>query len=218
MGVGVEDRKESSPWKYYKVSTSVHRCREPSRICQKCKQGVQKSFKMRSLFERYVVGVVLKSYKLFKFLDEEFVRREEHFCFKYYLACKQGRKEAFKGNNCYVKNVKRRIWNCLFQNIVKGYSQVFLDGIRKYFWSKKVLSKDFENNPAPSFVNRENQHMHKRKLNEKEFVLSAVAFEPAIQRVDSIFPLIPNMYYCCNKLTPISNTVSCLCFLFRYFI
>lgn len=62
---------------------------------------------MRSLFERYVVGVVLKSSKLFKFLDEEFVRREEHFCFKYYLACKQGRKEAFKGNNCYVKNVKR---------------------------------------------------------------------------------------------------------------
>ena len=138
---------------------------------------------MRSLFERYVVGVVLKSSKLFKFLDEEFVRREEHFCFKYYLACKQGRKEAFKGNNCYVKNVKRRTkkhkegkWNCLFQNIVKGYSQVFLDGIHKYFWSKKVLSKDFENNPAPSFVNRENQHMHKRKLNEKEFVLSAVAF------------------------------------------
>ena len=63
---------------------------------------------MRSLFERYVVGVVLKSYKLFKFLDEEFVRREEHFCFKYYLACKQGRKEALKGNNCYEKNVKRR--------------------------------------------------------------------------------------------------------------
>ena len=91
-----------------KVSTSIHRSREPSRICQKCKQGVQKSFKMRSLFERYVVGVVLKSSKLFKFLDEEFVRREEHFCFKYYLACKQGRKEAFKGNNCYVKNVKRR--------------------------------------------------------------------------------------------------------------
>ena len=98
----------------------------------------------------------------------------------------------------------------MFQNIVKGYSQVFLDGIRKYFWSKKVLSKDFENNPAPSFVNRENQHMHKRKLNEKEFVLSAVAFERAIQRDDSIFPLIPNMYYCCNKLSPISNTVSCL--------
>ena len=173
---------------------------------------------MRSLFERYVVGVVLKSSKLLKFLDEEFVRREEHFCFKYYLACKQGRKEAFKGNNCYVKNVKRRIWNCLFQNIVKGYSQVFLDGIRKYFWSKKVLSKDFENNPAPSFVNRENQHMHKRKLNEKEFVLSAVAFERAIQRDDSIFPLIPNMYYCCNKLTPISNAVSCLCSLLRYCI
>lgn len=105
MGVGVEDRKESGPWKYYKVSTSVHRSREPSRICQKCKQGVQKSFKMRSLFERYVVGVVLKSSKLFKFLDEEFVLREEH---KYYLACKQGRKEAFKGNNYYVKNVKRR--------------------------------------------------------------------------------------------------------------
>ena len=60
---------------------------------------------MRSLFERYVVGVVLKSSKLFKFLDEEFVLREEH---NYYLACKQGRKEAFKGNNYYVKNVKRR--------------------------------------------------------------------------------------------------------------
>lgn len=208
-----------------KVSASIYRSREPSRICQKCKQGVQKSFKMRSLFEWYVVGVVLKSSKLFKFLDEEFVRREEHFCFKYYLACKQGRKETFKGNNCYVKNGKRRTkkhkegkWNCLFQNIVKGYSQVLLDGIHKYFWSKKVLSKDFENNPAPSFVNRENQRMHKRKLNEKEFVLSAIAFEPAIQRDDSIFPLIPNMYYCCNKLTPISNAVSCLCSLFRYFI
>ena len=220
MGVGVEDRKDHG--NIMKVSTSIHRSREPSRICQKCKQGVQKSFKMRSLFERYVVGVVLKSSKLSKFLDEEFVLREEH---KYYLACKQGRKEAFKGNNCYVKNVKRRTkkhkegkWNCLFQNIVKGYSKVFLDGIHKYFWSKKVLSKDFENNPAPSFVNRENQRMHKRKLNEKEFVLSAIAFEPAIQRDDSIFPLIPNMYYCCNKLTPISNAVSCLCSLFRYFI
>ena len=141
----------------------------------------------------------------FKFLDEEFVRREEHFCFKYYLACKQGRKEAFKGNNCYVKNVKRRTkkhkegkWNCLFQNIV-NYSQVFLDGIHKYFWSKKVLSKDFENNPAPSFVNGENQHMHKRKLNEKEFVLSAVAFEPAIQRDDSI-NLTPWANACCEFL------------------
>lgn len=209
----------------YKVSNSREPAGEPSRICQKCKQGVQKAFKMRSLFERYVVGVVLKSSKLFKFLDEEFARREEHFCFKYYPACKQGRKEAFKGNNCYVKNVKRRTkkhkvgkLNCLFQNIVKGYSQVFLDGIHKYFWSKKVLSKDFENNPAPSFVNRENQHMHKRKLNEKEFVLSAVAFEPAMQRDDSIFPLIPNMYHCCNKLTIIRNAASCLCSFFRCFI
>ena len=94
-----------------------------------------------------------------------------------------------------AKKHKEGKLNCLFQNTVKGYSQVFLDGNHKYFWSKKLLSKDIENNPGPSFVNRENQLMHKRKLNEKEFVLSAVAFEPAIQRDDSIFPLILNMYY-----------------------
>ena len=108
MGVGVEDRKESGAWKCYKVSiNSRHRSREPSRICQKYKQGVQKSFKMRRLFKRYVVGIVLKSSKLFKF-SRRSICREEHICFKYYFACKQGRKEAFKGNNCYVKNIKTR--------------------------------------------------------------------------------------------------------------
>ena len=29
VGVSVEDRKESGPWKYYKVSNSRHRSREP---------------------------------------------------------------------------------------------------------------------------------------------------------------------------------------------
>ena len=133
-----------------------------------------------------MVGIVLNSFELFK-SGRRSICRKEHICFKYYFACRHGRKEAFKRNNCYVKNIKTRSkkqkegkLNRLFQNTVKGYSQVFLDGNHKYFWSKKVFSKDIENNPGPSFVNRENQHMHKRKLNEKEFVLSAVAFEPAI--------------------------------------
>ena len=58
-----------------------------------------------------------------------------------------------------MKNIKRRTrkhkegnLNCLLQNTAKGYSQVFLDGNHKYFWSKKVFSKHIENNPGPSYA------------------------------------------------------------------
>ena len=65
IGVDVEECKESGTSKCYKVSNSRHSSREPSRIGQKYKQGVQKSLKMRRLFKKYVVGVVPKSSKLF---------------------------------------------------------------------------------------------------------------------------------------------------------
>ena len=61
IGVDVEGRKESGTTKCYKVSNSRHKSREPSRIGQKYKQGVQKSLKMRRSFKKYVVGVVPKS-------------------------------------------------------------------------------------------------------------------------------------------------------------
>ena len=80
-----------------KVSTSIHRSREPSRICQKCKQGVQKSFKMRSLFERYVVGVVLKSSKLFKFLDEDLSGARNIFVLSIILPVSKAGKKLLKG-------------------------------------------------------------------------------------------------------------------------
>ena len=85
------------------MSNSRHRSREPSRIRQKYKQGVQKSLKMRRLFIKYVVGVVPN----FKFSRRR-IFREEYICFKYYFACNQRRKEVFKGDNCYIKNIKRR--------------------------------------------------------------------------------------------------------------
>ena len=66
MHYNVEERKESGTTKCDKVSNPRHRSREPSRIGQKYKQGVQKSLKMRRLFEKYVVGVVPKSSKLFE--------------------------------------------------------------------------------------------------------------------------------------------------------
>ena len=76
IGVDVEERKESGTTKCYKVSNSRHRSREPSRIGQKYKQGVQKSLKMRRLFKKYVVGVVPKSSKLFKFSRRRIFREE----------------------------------------------------------------------------------------------------------------------------------------------
>ena len=66
IGVDVEECRESGTSKCFKVSNSTHRSREPSRIGQKYKQGVQKSLKMRRLFKKYVVGVVPKSSKLFE--------------------------------------------------------------------------------------------------------------------------------------------------------
>ena len=61
IGVDVEECKESGTSKCYKVSNSRHRSREPLRIGQKYKKGVQKSLKMKLLFKKYVVGVVPKS-------------------------------------------------------------------------------------------------------------------------------------------------------------
>ena len=159
IGVGVEERKESGTTKCYKASSSRHRSREPSRIGQKYKQGVQKSLKMRRLFKKYVVGVVPKSSKLFKFSRRR-IFREEYICFKYYFACNQRRKEVFKGDNCYIKNIKRRTrkhkegkCNSLFRNTGKDYTEVFLDCNHKYCWCKRVLSNDVEINPGPSFAN-----------------------------------------------------------------
>ena len=66
IGVDVEECKESGTSKCYKVSNSRHRSREPSRIGQKYKQGVQISLKMKRLFKKDVMGVVPKSPKLFE--------------------------------------------------------------------------------------------------------------------------------------------------------
>ena len=44
-----------------------HRSREPSRIGSKVKRGLQKSRQLRRLFKRKVVGIVPKSYRLFRF-------------------------------------------------------------------------------------------------------------------------------------------------------
>ena len=162
IGVDVEERKESGTTKCYKVSNSRHKSREPSKIGQKYKQGVQKSLKMRRLFKKHVVGVVPKSSKLFKFSRRR-IFRKEYICFKYSFACNQRRKEVFKGDNCYIKNIKRRTrnhkerkCNCLFQNTGKGYTEVFLDCSHKYCWCKRMLSNDVEINPGPSFVNYSN--------------------------------------------------------------
>ena len=35
---------------------------------------------------------------------------------------------------------------------------------------------------------QDNKHVHKRKLNEKKFVLSAIAFERTVERDSFIFP------------------------------
>ena len=35
---------------------------------------------------------------------------------------------------------------------------------------------------------QDSQHVHKRKLNEKKFVLNAIAFKRAVERVYFIFP------------------------------
>ena len=76
IGVDVEECKELGTSKCYKVSNCRHRSREPSRIGQKYKQGVQKCLKMRRLFKKYVVGVVPKSSKLFKFSRRRIFREE----------------------------------------------------------------------------------------------------------------------------------------------
>ena len=92
-----------------------------------------------------MVGVVPKSSKLFKFSRRR-IFRKEYICFKYYFACNQRRKEVFKGNNCYIKNIKKRSrkykegkCNCLFRNTVKSYRNVFwivitnIVCVKKYF-------------------------------------------------------------------------------------
>ena len=83
------------------VHGNVIRCRlildiDIKRICQKYKQGVQKSFKMRRLFKRYVVGIVLKSSQLLSLVDEVFIARNI-FVLSIILPVSKGGKKLLKG-------------------------------------------------------------------------------------------------------------------------
>ena len=92
IGVDVEERKESGTTKCYKVSNSRHRSREPSRIGQKYKQGVQKSLKMRRLFKKYVVLLYRSLLSFLSLVGEEFFARNIFVLSIILLVIKEGKK------------------------------------------------------------------------------------------------------------------------------